>query len=472
MSEVTLEDVAKNVHDLSAAVQEMQKGLVDETKVRDIATELVENQKLLAIEQNRKNGPGPDDTSDESLIPGRLAKMQSADRLYEIQTRPADTIAPVIGRKADTVRAFQHAADKVALMGLLCGRDEHPKLPMRVQDTRYFREEFLPLAQAMDSATTAEGLEYVPRELSASLIERVNLQLLVAPLFINVDMPSNPFDIPARAVSRTRLGKASENTADTGQTGFNKITPGTRKVTLTAVKFGGEALVSRDLEEDSLIAILPFIEEELTDYMAADFEDTLINGDTTGTHMDSDVTSSTDPRKNFSGLRKLALSGAKTDVSNAAPTVANSIRTNRKKMGKYGVRPADLAHIVSINAYIQLLADTSVLTLEKYGPFATIVTGELARVDGSPVIVSEFVRSDLNATGVYDGTTTTRTEVLSVNRRGYAIGERRGLTLQVLRELYAEDDQDAILASWRKAFAARFTSSTETTVAVAYNIAD
>src|SRR5262249_43416370 len=155
--------------------------------------------------------------------------------------------------------------------------------------------------------------------------------------------------------------------------------------------------------------------EELTEYLAADFEDCLINGDTTGTHQDSDVTASNDPRKNFSGLRKLAISAAKTDLANAAPTVANSVRVNRKKMGKYGVRADQLAHIVSMNAYVQLLADTSLLTLEKYGPNATILTGELGRVDGAPVIVSEYVRADLNASGVYDGTTTNRSEVLTVN---------------------------------------------------------
>lgn len=472
MPEITLETLAKSVADLTEAVAENQKGLVDEDVVKRIAEEVVENQKDAGREQQRRNGPTPADlmNGDEGM-PGRVSGLQGAARLYEIQSRPAKAIAPLVGRKPDVVEAFQKACDKIAIMSLLCGSEKQSKLPTRVQDTRFYRDEFVPLAQAMDSATSAEGVEYVPRELSAALIERVNLELLVAPLFVNVDMPTNPFDIPARAVSRTRLGKVAENTADTGQTGWLKVTPGTRKVTLTAVKFGGESLVSRDLEEDSLIAILPFIEEELTDYMAADFEDCLVNGDTTGSHQDSDVSASTDPRKNFNGLRKLAISAAKTDLSNAAPTVANTVRANRKKMLKYGVRPADLAHVMSINAYIQLLADSAVLTLEKYGPYATILTGELGKVDGSPIIVSEYVRSDLNASGVYDGTTTTRSELLTVNRKSFAIGERRGLTLQVLRELYAEFDQDAVTASWRKAFAARYTASTEPIVAVAYNVA-
>jgi hypothetical protein len=43
-------------------------------------------------------------------------------------------------------------------------------------------------------------------------------------------------------------------------------------VTLTAVKFAGEALVSKEMEEDAIIAVLPFI-QQLVDYMAADLED-------------------------------------------------------------------------------------------------------------------------------------------------------------------------------------------------------
>ena len=219
-------------------------------------------------------------------------------------------------------------------------------------------------------------------------------------------------------------------------------------MTLTAFKFAGEALVSKEAEEDSIIAMLPFMQDELVDWLSADQEDAAINGDTAAAQ-DSDFAAD-DPRRNWNGLRKLALAAAKTDLSNAAPTVANSVRVNRKKMGKYGVRPANLTHLCSMSAYIQLLADSSVITMEKYGPNATIVTGELGRVDGTPIVVSEFVRQDLNASGV---------------------GERRSQNIQVLRELYAEYDQDAILISLRRAFAARFPTATEPIVAVSYNVA-
>ena len=54
--------------------------------------------------------------------------------------------------------------------------------------------------------------------------------------------------------------------------------------------------------------------------------------------------------------------------------------------------------------------------------------------------------------------------------RGYFYGNRREMFVQVLRELYAEDNQDAIVASVRKAFAPRFPTATNKTVALTCNL--
>ncbi len=124
-----------------------------------------------------------------------------------------------------------------------------------------------------------------------------------------------------------------------------------------------------------------------------------------------------------------------------------------------------------MRSYVGLLSDSSVLTLEKYGPRATILTGELGRLDGAPLIVSEYVRQDLNASGVYDGVTTNRTLALTVNRNAWLSGIRRTPTVKILQELYAESDQLGIIASVRRAFAARFPTATEPIVALHYNLA-
>lgn len=461
MSEITLDDVAKSVHDLTESVTGMQAGLVDKETVERIAGEVLERQKAAAPEQNRRrSGYQPDDTEvSETELPKRFT---GKNRMREIHSRNAKSVARAARLREDDVVEFHERADNLLL--LATALDCHPR------DTRYYTEEYLPFVRALDSTTSAEGDEFVPTELSASLIERVNLPLRVAALFPTIPMPTNPFDIPGRGVSRQRLGKHAEQTADTGQTRFKAVTPATRKITLTAVKFAGEMIVSKEVEEDALIAMLPFMQEEMIDFLAGDIEDAIINGDAQGSHMDSDTTSSDDPRKALDGLRQHTQSTEKTDGSSASKLTVAHLRTNRAQLGKYGINPADLAHVVSMNSYLQLLDDSNVVTVDKIGPSATIVTGELGRVDGIPLVVSEYVRTDLNASGVYDGSTTTETIALTVYRRGFLNGIRREMTVQRLVEIYAEFDQDAIICSHRRAFQPRFPVATEPLVALTYNL--
>lgn len=456
---VTIDDLKKGVHDLTEAVTDMKAGLIDGETVERIAGEVLERQRAANREQQREGFKPDADVDVEKELFGAKTVEQ---RMAAIHERSAVRVADAMGGTTDAaqVRSFQEKADNLLLLSTAMNVDP--------RETNYYTEEYLPAARALSTGGSATGAEFVPTVLSGNLVERVNLDLRVVALFPQIEMPSNPFDIPGRAVSRTRLQSLSEQTADSGQTKYTPVTPGTRKITLTAKKFAGEALVSKEEEEDSLIAILPFIQEELVDYLAGDLEDAAINGDLTATHQDSNVTAATDPRKAWKGLRANLVSGGKTDLSNAVLTVA-ALRSNRGKMGKYGVNPQKLAHIVSINGYIQLLADSSVITMEKYGPAATVLTGELAKADGSPVIVSEFVQTNLNASGVYDGTTTDRTLGLTVHTGGFVVGNRRGITVQRLVEVYAESDQDALVATCRKAFAARFTTSTEKVVAAQYN---
>jgi hypothetical protein len=96
------------------------------------------------------------------------------------------------------------------------------------------------------------------------------------------------------------------------------------------------------------------------------------------------------------------------------------------------------------------------------------------------VIVSDYVREDLNASGVYDGATTNRTLALTVNRRAFVVGQRRGITVAtngyllrdttVVEEPHAEADQRIIKATMRLAFASRLPAGSEA-VALTYNVA-
>lgn len=461
----TIEAVAQSVHDLSAAVKDMHAGMADRETVDRIAADLLAVQAAQAAAA-KPVGIEPDDVSSEDAWMGAHT---IGERLTAMLERPAARIATAARRQVSDVEALQDRSDDLLLLSHVMGE---PGKPVDPRSLNFYSEEYVPaLRAAMDSTTSAEGDEWVPTVLSNRLIGRVNLPLKVAGLFELIPMTSQPFELPAVGVSRVRTGIHTEQTADSGQTKFKAVTPGTRKVTLTAFTFAGRVLVSKVAEEDAIVALLPWIQDQLLDFLSADIEDAIINGDTTGTHFDTGVTDADDVRRYWNGLRDIAINGQTgTDVSGGDTKLAvANLRTNRKLMGKYGGDPSKLAHILSVRGSIDLLDDAAVVTLDKMGPNATILTGQIASVDGSPVIVSEYVSDFQNASGVFDNSTTTQTSAITVHRGGFIRGQRRDMTLQTLHEVYAEADQDAVIASLRQAFTPLFPV-TENVVALTYNL--
>lgn len=324
--------------------------------------------------------------------------------------------------------------------------------------------------KAMDTATTGEGSEWVPTGFSSELVRKVNLALKVAALFDRVTMPTDNWTLPVEGADATAY-LASQATSDTA-TKFTASTPGTSNVAFGAKKLAVRVLTSKELEEDSVVAVLPFMQMKVVKALAEAQEEGVLNGDDSTTHQDSDIHAlgASDRRKAWKGLRKhaLALGTATKDLSTFS---ADNLRALRALMGKYGVAPNSLAWVSGIITYLnKFLTLDEVQTVDKYGAGATILSGELAKFDGIPLIVSEFQRENLNASGVYDGDTTDNGALALVYRPAYMIGDRRNVTVQVLRELYAETDQDAIIATQRLDFEDVIDATAEKVVALGYNI--
>ena len=161
--------------------------------------------------------------------------------------------------------------------------------------------------------------------------------------------------------------------------------------------------------------------------------------------VDAGATSADSSERFWDGLRKRGVSAASSqeDAGGDALDEADLVAA-RKKMGKFGVNPKDLAYICSPCGYNQLMDLPNVKTLETYGSSATILAGELGRIFGIPVIVSEYMRDDLNASGVNDGVTTDRTAILLVNRKRYMMGLRRALQIRIERNQTDRDATDMV----------------------------
>jgi hypothetical protein len=332
-----------------------------------------------------------------------------------------------------------------------------------------FGQKFSDFKKALDTAASGGGTEWVPTSFTGRLWEMVRIQGQVVPLFPVMAMPSQVYTPPIQ-LGRIKSYMHNEQTGDTGQT---KMPVGdgstlTGKLTLTAKGHAARVLVSKEVEEESIVPMLPWLQSQIVLALAEGREDAVINGDTAGTQ-DTDDSAADGHNRMWNGLRYLALNNS-LGFDLATLTLTNIRKNLRAAMGKYGVNPADMAYICDLRSYINMIDLDVVTTLEKMGPNATVIKGQLGAIDGSAVIVSEWARNSLNASGVYDGVTTTKGGLLLVNKNGYVVGERRQASVQILRELYAESDQDAVITKERVAFSPTYPVASNSTVAFGYNI--
>ena len=141
----------------------------------------------------------------------------------------------------------------------------------------------------------------------------------------------------------------------------------------------------------------------------------------------------------------------------------------RAKLGKYGVRPSECAFVMDINTYIRSQSIENFRTIEKLGPNATLLTGQLGDIEGIPIIVSEqMLLADIDGKVTSGGNGTDTGRVLVVNRNMYRLGFKRELMIESERDI--QKRQTVLVASMRVAFKGRMDNDSDTAVALQYNI--
>lgn len=354
---------------------------------------------------------------------------------------------------------IQKMSDEIYLCSSILGCD-----PRELNMWNDWEQTTSELKKAMDTATAGEGEEWIPTQLSKDLIDKVRLELKVAALHKRIAMPTPTFRMPLEGADAVAY-LVPESTSD-DSTKIRASTPGTKRITFVAQKLASRVLFSEEITEDSIVPILPFLRGKVITALAVAQETCTINGDNSSTHQDSDVTDALDARKAWDGYRVLCLADTKVDISTLTTTKLRSIK---KAMGKYGIDIGNLAWITGASGYNQMLDLTEVRTVDKYGPKATILSGELAKFDNIPVIVSEYVREDLNESGVYDGTTTTKTIILLVRRDTFLYGDRRNIKVKSAEII--ETDQSQIVTTQRLDFQSTLDATTEKIIGLGYNLA-
>lgn len=365
----------------------------------------------------------------------------------------------------ELVTDFRRLSDDFLLIKAIMGKNFEKAAYFGSKHGKEFMAVSTALLKALDTGTAGSGLEWIPNEFSSQLQDRIKLKLMVAANHDRIAMPTKQYTLPTRGgdpVAYLTPESASDSAAK-----ISALTPSTGSKAFNAKGLAARILVSREMEVDSIVPVLNLVREDLATAIANAEERAIIDGDVTATHMDSDVTVGTDARKAWPGLRKLAPAASKVDAANAVAT-DTLVRNVVEKMEKYSVVPGDVYILCGVKGYHQLLKTANFLTVDKYGASATILTGELGKFDGKPVIVSEWVRKDLNALGVHDGVTTNRTVIHVVNRRPLLIGDREHITVEADKDI--ETQQEIMVGFAREDFINRLGAS-EPCIGTLYNIA-
>ncbi len=315
------------------------------------------------------------------------------------------------------------------------------------------------IGRALDSATPGAGDELTFTGETSEMWRDVHLSTSVASLFSRIMMPTTPFQIPY----------------DFGDVSWYRGTPNVATTSTTA-RTGW----SYDLDEDAVVAVLPELRATLVRNAAEVLDDVVLNGDISddGNNINADGATADslagsaglDHYLVFDGLIHIPLVDNTNQGNDHGAAVSDDMFNEvRAKLGKYGVRPSECAYVMDVNTYIRAQSIENFRTLEKLGPNATLLTGQLGDIEGIPIIVSEqmlMADTDGKVTSGGNGADTGR--VLVVNRNMYRLGFKRDLMIESERDI--QKRQTVLVASMRVAFKGRMENDSDTAVALQYNI--
>ena len=317
--------------------------------------------------------------------------------------------------------------------------------------------------RAMDSAETGFGLQLVGAQYVRDMwMAARNMDSLVGAIReIPMTDPVTYVPISGEIPEMLFVGEstsASQSALTTSKTPSNRVT-------LTAKKFTIQQVWSGELNEDSIVAFTPFLREMLNISVAAHLGSAYYNGDDTNAATGNINTDDADPAdtKHFLAWDGIRHDWLVTTTANGKDMAAvldpKEILRARGKLNQadddvdnavttinWGTKAQDLRLICTWDDYMNLLDLDDVSTVDKYGPGATVVTGELARYKGIPIVAPSYA-SKTEADGKASTTeaSNTKGQITICNPNAYVGGVRRDVQLffdriqrtdQFLFELY------------------------------------
>jgi hypothetical protein len=252
----------------------------------------------------------------------------------------------------------------------------------------------------------------------------------------------------------------------------------TAKSTFTATELVGEVDFAYNLDEDAVIAVMPTLREEIARGGADYIDKFIMNADSTNAATGNINLDDADPDDDSyylsagqDGLRHQIIVDNTAQAVDINTTLTDALlRAAWAKMGKYGTDVGRLVMFADPKTYlVSLMGLTNVVTWDKFGPQATVLTGQLGAWSGIPIVPTSAIAlaeddGKLSTTAVNNDEGT----VLIAHRDFWKVGYKRKLMMEVYRDI--QKRSIVMVASFRIAIGTRGTRSTNTHTAGAFGI--
>lgn len=378
---------------------------------------------IAVAEQRAGRGRGPSEELGNAFKAISEAVYLSDDEVRRIDQRALDNLFPRV-----PINSFSGADRELAAKGMWWATSAYRK--------------------AMDSAESGYGQQLVGAEYVRDLWAAARQDSRVFNLIDSFEMTDPTAYLPVEAdlpemllFSESTSSSASNNT--TSPTGSNRVT-------VSAAKLGINQVWSGELDEDSLIPFVPFLRGQLTKSVAHYMDSLVLNGDTTNAATGNINLDDADPADTkhylaFDGIRHAGLVDNTGNTKNVAGPLTYALlkgQQSRMRSDTYlqdwghPVNPADLIYVADPDTADKAAQLDEVITVDKFGPQATILTGQLARIGQSPFI-SSIAMSKTEADGKVSttGANNTKGQVVAFNRNGFKVGFRRRVRIETFRDV-------------------------------------
>lgn len=162
-------------------------------------------------------------------------------------------------------------------------------------------------------------------------------------------------------------------------------------------------------EEDSLLVLLPIVRDAMIRRVAKAVDKAFLLGAGSGA----------DPVKGFSIYDATSVVAP---TNTGVATIAN-LRALRADLGAWGLEQSELRYVVSTDVYYNLLDDTLFQTMDKVGPQATLLSGQIGMIGQTPVLVSDAFPTKAGGAN----TASTNIGAICVAPANFIAGSQRGL---------------------------------------------